>query len=67
MEQRKKPPRLRGYRIRVTRPGRPSVDLPFMWRVEPPLQEWEQVKQDSSIVQATLYRSGKKFAYFRRA
>ena len=58
--------RLRGYRIRIYRPGEPSVFLPLLWRTDTPTDEWERAQQDSSIVQAILYRSGRKFKQFRR-
>ncbi len=66
MQRQKKPPRARGYRIRVSYPGRPPVDLPLLWRTEPPVHEWERIKQDSRVVRAVMYRSGRPFQQFCR-
>jgi len=64
--KRKQPPRRRGYRMRVYRASRPSVDLPLIWSTQSPTEAWERVIQDSSIVRAVLYRSGRPFQQFRR-
>jgi len=66
MEKRKACPRRHGYRIHISRPGRPSVDLPLIWSVQPPMEAWERVKQDGSVVRAVLYRSGRTFQTFDR-
>lgn len=59
-EQRRKAPRVRGWRIRVYLPGKPSQNFPIIWALDVPKQ-WEDVKQNTSITAATLYRSGRKF------
>jgi len=63
---RRKVPRVRGYRIRISLPGRPSVDLPLIWSQEPPAEAWERVKRDPSIVRAVMLRSGSPFQHFTR-
>jgi hypothetical protein len=44
---RKQPLRVRGYRIRIYRPGKVSVFLPLLWRSDTPTDEWERVTQDA--------------------
>ena len=69
-EQRGKPTRLRGYRIRIWYQGQYASDLssPFLWAPEPHLPpEWEATKNNPNVVKAMLIRSGKPFEQFTRS
>ena len=69
-EQRGKPTRLRGYRIRIWYQGQYASDLssPFLWAPEPHLPpEWEATKNNPNVVKAILIRSGKPFEQFTRS
>jgi hypothetical protein len=67
--RRKKPTRLRGYRIRFWERGQHTSSLtsPFLWAPEPQLPpEWEATKNNPNVVKAILVRSGKPFEQFVR-
>jgi hypothetical protein len=67
--RRKKPTRLRGYRIRIWYRGQIASDphCPFLWAPEPHLPpEWEATKNNPNVAKAILIRSGKPFEQFTR-
>jgi len=66
MERHRQSRRVRGYRIRIYRTSRPSVDLPLIWSARPPEDVWERIKRDGDIVRAVMYRSGRPFEQFQR-
>ena len=65
-EQRRKAPRVRGYRIFIYRERGSSCSLPTIFASGIPAQ-WEAIKQDATVTRARLVRSGRKFAEFTRA
>jgi hypothetical protein len=68
-QRRKKPTRLRGYRIRIWYQGQyaSSLNCPFLWAPEPQLPpEWEATKNNPNVAKAVLVRSGKPFEQFVR-
>ena len=66
--QKKKPIRVRGYRIRTQYEGRyAGCDGPTLWAPEPLIPaQWAAVKRDPRVVRAILFRSGKKFDTYTR-
>jgi hypothetical protein len=67
--RRKKPTRLRGYRIRIWYQGQLTSDpnRPVLWAPEPHLPpEWEATRNNPNVAKAVLIRSGKPFAQFTR-
>jgi hypothetical protein len=67
--RRRKPTRLRGYRIWVWYQGQYASDphRPVLWAAEPHLPaEWEATKNNPNVAKAVLFRSGKPFAQFTR-
>lgn len=63
-----KPGRLvRGYRIHVYRGGTfhpPSSTTPTMWREQPPLDEWQRVIADPTILHAWIIQSGRRMKQY---
>lgn len=69
-QRRKKPPRMRGYRIRIWYQGQHASDTnsPFLWAPEPYLPAaWEATKNNPNVAKAVLIRSGKPFEQFIRS
>mgnify|MGYP001438361766 CR=1 FL=1 len=61
-------PRYRGYRIHVYRGAAyspSSYTTSTMWRVSPPLEEWQRVISDPSTQTATMIESGRKMKQFQ--
>lgn len=67
--KRNEPPRVRGYYIKYSLDtDKWTTHKVFIWYPEPDLPpEWNAIKNNPHVIDATLIRSGKKYATYYRS